>query len=167
MIRLSKVTDYAVVVLSQMARNASGVHTAARLSDSTGVPAPTVAKILKQLASEGVVGSLRGAGGGYRLNRSPDAVTVAEIITALEGPIAITSCVSNADGNCGVERLCPIRGHWERVNGAIAQALETVTLSDMLIPAWPLQSDLRTEAKAANSGRVVGNATAEPQSVAG
>lgn len=156
MIRLSKVTDYAIVVLSQMARTQGGLHTAARLSEQTGVPAPTVAKILKQLASSGVVGSSRGAGGGYRLSRRPECVSVVEIITALEGPIAITACVSGAETQCGVESLCPIRGNWERVNRAIAQALGAVTLADMLTPAWALQPELGVETK---PGYAVGSAT--------
>lgn len=164
MFRLSKVTDYAIVVLSQMARKEGDLHTAARLADATGVPAPTVAKILKQLASTGVVQSLRGASGGYRLGRAAKAITVADIVTALDGPIALTACVSSAEASCGVEQLCPIRGNWERVNLAVAQALAGVTLEDMLVPAWPLQPEPR---QPTNPGRTVGKATTVPLGVGG
>ncbi len=136
MIRLSKLTDYAIVVMSEMARHVSTVHTVTHLAERTGVPAPTVAKLMKSLTPAGLTTSHRGAAGGYALSRPADAISIAEIITALDGPIALTACVEGADSQCGVERLCPMRGGWEKVNRAIRDALEQVTLADMMAPAW-------------------------------
>jgi len=135
MIRLSKLTDYAVVVMAQMARDGAAVQTAPQLAERTGVPAPTVAKLLKALAPAGLMQSHRGAAGGYRLARAPEDISVAEIITALDGPISITACVDGAEGHCGMETLCPMRGNWDRVNRAVRRALEEVSLADMMAPS--------------------------------
>ena len=132
MIRLNRMTDYAIVVLGKMGRD--GVVSVAQLAQESRVPAPTVAKLLKQLAQAGVVVSQRGAAGGYALARPAVDITVAEVIAALEGPISLTACVDGAEGHCEVERLCPMRGNWDRVNRAIRAALESVTLADM-VPA--------------------------------
>lgn len=137
MIRLSKLTDYAVVLLTEMARQPLAVQTASGLTDRTGVPAATVQKLLKLLTRGQVVQSARGATGGYSLARPADRITVADIIQAIEGPIALTDCVDGSDTICGVERLCPMRGNWGRVNDAVRRALSDVTLADMAIPAAP------------------------------
>lgn len=136
MFRLSNLTDYAVVVMSQMARHRDGVQTVAQIAERTGVPMPTVAKLMKVLTPAGLIVSQRGATGGYTLERAPAAISIAEIITALDGPIAITHCVDGADSSCNVERICPMRGNWEKVNRAVRQALEQVTLADMMTPAF-------------------------------
>ncbi|MFC4351607.1 SUF system Fe-S cluster assembly regulator [Fodinicurvata halophila] len=131
MFRLNRLTDYAVVVLAQMARNRDTVRTAPHIAEETGVPVPTVAKVLNALARDGLIVSQRGAAGGYRLGRSPEEITVAEIIEALEGPIALTACVDGQVGHCESESMCPMRGNWDQVNGAIRTALNGVRLSDM------------------------------------
>ena len=136
MIKLSKLTDYAIVVMSEMARQVGAVHTVTQLAERTGVPAPTVAKLLKSLTPAGLMTSHRGAAGGYTLSRPAEAITIADIVVALDGPIALTACVEGADGECGVESLCPMRGGWEKINRAIRSALEQVTLADMMGPAW-------------------------------
>ncbi|HET6185162.1 MAG TPA: SUF system Fe-S cluster assembly regulator [Acetobacteraceae bacterium] len=130
MLRLSKLTDYAVVVLVRLARG-QGVQTSPGIAAATGIPEPTVAKVLKALAAAGLVLSQRGARGGYRLARSLGAIGVAEVIAAIEGPIALTACVDGAVGNCEAERLCPVRGRWDPVNEAIQQALACITVADM------------------------------------
>ncbi|MCG8359583.1 MAG: SUF system Fe-S cluster assembly regulator [Kiloniellales bacterium] len=132
MFRLNRLTDYAVVVMSQMAHGRAQVRTAPQIAQSTGVPLPTVAKLLNALARDGVITSHRGAAGGYSLSRVPEEITVATIIQALEGPIALTACVHGSDDHCDVETLCPMRGNWEQVNRAIRKALESVTLADMM-----------------------------------
>ncbi|HYE52346.1 MAG TPA: SUF system Fe-S cluster assembly regulator [Azospirillaceae bacterium] len=137
MIRLSKLTDYAVVVMTTMMRSDSAMHTAASLADRTGLPAPTVSKLLKLLAKEGLLASHRGAAGGYSLARAPREITVAAVIQAIDGPIALTDCVDGAEGACGVESLCPRRGNWDKVNQAVRRALEGVTLADMAEPSFP------------------------------
>ena len=98
------------------------------------MPAPTVAKVLKALAKEGVLASQRGVRGGYRLARPADRISMLEVIRALEGPVSLTACVDGAEGDCDVEQLCPVRGNWDRVNTAIRGALADVTLEDMAIP---------------------------------
>lgn len=136
MLRLSKLTDYAVVVLVRLARG-EGVQTSTGIAASTGIPEPTVAKVLKALASSGLVISQRGARGGYRLARPLGGIGVAEVIAAIEGPIALTACVDGAAGGCEAERLCPLRGRWDPVNDAIQQALSYITLADMIEATHP------------------------------
>ena len=148
MIRLNRLTDYGVVLMVQLAREDEAVHTAAHLSASNGVPLPTAAKLLKQLAASGLIHSQRGASGGYTLARPAESITVAEIIAALEGPIALTACVDGSPEHCGVEAQCPMRGNWNRVNMAIQQALNDVTLADMAEPVWPLPMPRRAPALA-------------------
>ncbi|HZD25264.1 MAG TPA: SUF system Fe-S cluster assembly regulator [Alphaproteobacteria bacterium] len=131
MIRLNKLTDYAVVMLTQMSGELGEVFTVPRLSQDSGVPQPTVAKLMKLLARDGVVSSQRGAAGGYVLERAPEAISIAEIITALEGPIALTACIDGADTSCSALSLCPMSGNWNKVNRAIQQALSGVSLADM------------------------------------
>lgn len=134
MIKLGKLTDYAVVLLREMAVEPAVVHTAPRLSERTGLPDPTVAKVLKILGRAGILRSQRGAAGGYGLARGAASISVADIITAMEGPIALTECVSTSLSSCTVETLCPMRGGWEKVNLALSHALESVSLADMMQP---------------------------------
>jgi FeS assembly SUF system regulator len=146
MLRLSKLTDYAVVLMGEMARRPGAMTTAADLTARTGLPAPTVQKLLKLLARDGLMTSVRGAAGGYRLSRSAHAISVAEIIAAVDGPIALTDCVGGGDGTCGVEELCPMRGNWDKVNRAVQAALQSVSLSDMSAP--PAIAPMRVPAHA-------------------
>ncbi len=128
MFRLSKLTDYAVVVMVRLSRG-SGVQTSPGIAAATGIPEPTVAKVLKTLTSSGLVQSQRGAHGGYRLGRPLADIPVAEIIEVLDGPIAMTSCVDG--GGCDSATLCPMHGRWDPVNDAIRAALNGITLADM------------------------------------
>lgn len=137
MFKLNRLTDYAVVVMSQMARRLDEVRTAPQIAQETGVPLPTVAKLLNALANGQLVTSRRGAGGGYTLVRPAEEITVAEIIQALEGPIALTACVDGSADGCDVESLCPMRGNWNKVNRAIHGALSQVTLAEMAIGELP------------------------------
>ena len=141
MLRLSKLTDYAVVVLVRLAR-CDEVQTAPGIATATGIPEPTVSKVLKALASGGLVASQRGARGGYRLMRSLNDVPVSAVITAIDGPIALTACVEGSVGGCEAENLCPVRGRWDPVNEAIQAALSAITLADMqeaaMVRSFPL-----------------------------
>ena len=132
MFRLNRLTDYAVVVMSQMAQRGGETRSAQQISDDTGVPLPTVAKLLNLLGRAKLVVSQRGASGGYTLSADPEEITVAQIIQAMEGPIALTACVDGATDCCGSESVCPMRGNWNKVNGAIRQALGAVSLADMV-----------------------------------
>jgi len=153
-IRLSRMTDYGIVVMSQMGQDLDAAKTAHEIALSCGIPAPTASKLLKALARAGLVDSRRGAHGGYALAREPDDITAADIIEALEGPVALTACVEGSESDCGVESLCPMRGGWDRVNTAIRQALEDLTLADLTAPMEfpelpPVgASDTRTDATA-------------------
>ena len=140
MLRLSKLTDYAVVVLTRLARDgavpASGrVQTALSLAADTGIAEPTVAKVLKILAQAGLVEGVRGPRGGYRLARPLAAVPLSEIIVAIDGPIALTACVDGGFGGCEAEAICPVRGRWDPVNDAIRRALSGITLADLAPPS--------------------------------
>jgi FeS assembly SUF system regulator len=135
-LRLSKLTDYAVVVLTRLARGGATapfgpVQTAQRLAGETGIAEPTVAKVLKLLAHAGLVEGVRGARGGYRLTRALAAVPLSEVIAAIDGPIALTACVDGSTGLCEAESICPVRGRWDPVNDAIRRALSGITLADM------------------------------------
>jgi FeS assembly SUF system regulator len=140
MLRLSKLTDYAVVVLMRLGTCACAgdVQTSPNIATATGVPEPTVAKVLKLLASANLVASQRGARGGYRLERKLAAISIADVIVAIDGPIALTACVDAATAPCEVRGLCAVRGRWELVNEAIEQALTAITLADMRDASIPM-----------------------------
>lgn len=134
MIKLSRLADYAVVLLTQMGGAGKSVHNALDLAERTGLPVPTVSKVLATLARDGLLISVRGARGGYRLGAAPERISVAAIISAIDGPIALTQCVDTA-GSCNVETLCPTRAGWHKINDAIRGALTCVTLADLMTPA--------------------------------
>jgi FeS assembly SUF system regulator len=133
MLRMGKLTDYAIVLMSYLATKNELKHSAHSLSDAVQVPQPTVKKVLKALSQSGLLKSERGAQGGYSLARSATDISVAEIITALEGPIALTECVSD-DHHCDQESHCEIQTNWARINNAVFTALDEVKLADMLTP---------------------------------
>ena len=135
MLRLNRMTDYAVVVLDRMAQSPGLVQTASQIADGSAIPLPTVSKLLKQMAGAALITSHRGANGGYSLDRAAKAISVAEIVEALDGPIALTACVDGAEDQCDVEAMCPMRGNWNRVNNAIRAALECVSLAELIDPA--------------------------------
>jgi FeS assembly SUF system regulator len=130
-IRLSKLADYGIVIMTHLARPGGLQASAQEIAQATRVPQPMAQKILKALAREGLLRSQRGVKGGYELARAARLITVAQIIEALDGPIAITDCVDGAQGDCVIESLCPARTNWERINSAIRDALEEVTLAEM------------------------------------
>lgn len=130
MLRIGKLTDYATVVLAALAQEPARHRAASELADRTRLSPPTVRKILKELQRAGMVISSRGATGGYRLARTPQLITAAQILDVFEGPIAITEC-SGASSQCGIERMCRVGGAWQRVNAAIRRALEDVTLQQL------------------------------------
>jgi FeS assembly SUF system regulator len=134
MLRVSKLTDYATVVMTALADAPEHIHSAQELAERARLELPTVSKLLKQLAHASLVESFRGVNGGYRLSRAPDRISIADIVVAMEGPIGMTECSAQA-GLCGHEPHCGVRVNWKRINQAIAQALGNVTLADMLKPA--------------------------------
>lgn len=138
MLRLSKLADYAVVVLVRL--RSGEVQTSPGIAAITGLPEPTVAKVLKALASGGLVTSQRGARGGYRLSRPLTAIQVADVVAAIDGPVHLTACVEGSPSSCESEHLCSCRGGWDKVNDAVMQALGTISLAD-LAPITPLPAE--------------------------
>ncbi len=128
MIRMSKLTDYAIVLLAHLARSERTL-TAQELAARSRVPLPTVSKLCKELSRAGIVVSHRGRHGGYSLARGADAISVAEIVEALEGPIALTECGSPGGDPCGIEASCLAKASWDPVSRAIQGALQKLPLS--------------------------------------
>ncbi len=135
MIRLSRLADYAVVVMSHFALHDRGLISTQQLSELTTLSVPTVSKILKSLVRQGLLESVRGVHGGYQLAKPATSITVAEIITAVDGPIALTDCADEHKGECGIESLCPVRDGWRRINSAIRHTLEEISLQELITPA--------------------------------
>ncbi len=131
MIRLNRETDYGIGILTLMARDPEGRFNAASLAETRGLPQPIVSKILKHLARGGVLVSFRGAKGGYGLARRPEAISIAEIITVLEGPIALTDCIEDGQDACQYGDNCHISGVWNHINSVVLQALSDITLAEM------------------------------------
>jgi FeS assembly SUF system regulator len=130
MLRVSKLTDYAIVVLVRLSDPAE-IQTSPGIAAATGIPEPTVAKVLKTLTAGGLVSSQRGARGGYRLHRPLERIAISDVITAIDGPIALAACVEGSASECECRSLCAMRGRWDPLNEAIQQALNAVTLADM------------------------------------
>lgn len=134
MIKFSKLADYAVVILAAMARSDGALLSAGELAGDSGLPEPTVAKVLKMLSKAGVIQSIRGAHGGYRLASSPASLSIANIVTAVDGPVALTACVQGSFDSCDYHSNCSIKGRWDPVNAAVKNTLENISLADMIAP---------------------------------
>ncbi len=147
MIKVSKLTDYAVVLLSNMADMEQDRVSASGLAQATNLPEPTVCKVLKILTKSNIILSTRGVNGGYSLGADLDSISIAQIICAIDGPIALTACVeSGVEGiTCCIHNTCTVRGRWDDVNKALHTALDNVKLSDMVQP--PLFMDAKEGAK--------------------
>jgi len=130
-LRIGKLTDYATVLMTALAAEPDSVHAAADLAQRAHLEPATASKILKMLAKAGLLTSFRGATGGYRLSRPADAITLADIVTAMEGKFGMTECVSHA-GQCNHEPHCGVRRNWRRVSDVVENALRGVTLAQML-----------------------------------
>jgi FeS assembly SUF system regulator len=130
-LRIGKLTDYSIVLLSCMAKEQGHTVNARGLAESTGIGQPTVMKLLKIMTAHGLLHSVQGRGGGYRLARPARQIPLTEIIEAVEGPIALTEC--NLDsGDCGIQHQCNTRPHWMHINNAIREALNGVTLEQLI-----------------------------------
>jgi FeS assembly SUF system regulator len=131
---MSKLADYGTVVLTFMAQQPGEMHSAVEIAEHVHIGLPTVSKVLKILAQQGLVSSSRGAKGGYTLARSAKEITVVQIIDAMEGKVALTEC-SETKGSCEQESCCSIRVNWQKINQIVRQSLQNVTLDDMSRPA--------------------------------
>jgi FeS assembly SUF system regulator len=135
MLRMTRLTDYGIVLLTHIARHPERLmRNAPELASAAHLPPPTVSKILKILAREGLLVPHRGAKGGFSLARAPEAINVADIIAALEGPVALTECSTHGGERCGIEDLCPVTTNWRRINRAVLDALRGITLAEMASP---------------------------------
>ncbi|HET6587869.1 MAG TPA: SUF system Fe-S cluster assembly regulator [Oleiagrimonas sp.] len=134
MLRISRLTDYATVVMTCLAASPGDVLSTAQIAECTRLELPTVSKLLKLLGRAGLVESFRGVNGGYRLARAATEISLADIVEALEGPLGMTEC-SVATGQCDFESHCSVRGNWQRINQAVGGALKAMSLADMLQPA--------------------------------
>ena len=134
--RLSSMADYAVVTMSAAARHCGGARvSAAELAVETGLPAPTVQKLVSLLSRAGLLRSVRGSGGGLQLARPAAAITLADIVEAVEGPIALTSCVESGKHDCALEGSCSVQPHWGIVNAAMRGALAGIPLTQLAAQA--------------------------------
>ncbi|HTG39872.1 SUF system Fe-S cluster assembly regulator [Sphingomonas sp.] len=145
--RLSAQADYAVVMMRAAARQCGSVRlNATLLAAETGLPLPTVQKLVSRLSAAGLIESSRGTGGGFRLARPPAAITLADIVEAIEGPIAMTQCVDHGRHDCAIEGSCEVRPHWNAVNGAVRGALAGITLSNLIDTPAPEPMGIGAEA---------------------
>jgi len=125
--------DYAVVVMAAAARHCGCVRVnAAQLAEETGLPTPTVQKLVTRLTAAGLMRSSRGVGGGLKLARPPAAISLADIVEAVEGPIALTACIEQGRHDCTLEQACQVRPHWPVVNEALRSALAQVSLTRLI-----------------------------------
>lgn len=143
MLRLSKMTDYGTVIMSQMAARPSDVFSAAEVAAATGLTATTASKILKTLARHALLKSVRGSKGGYLLALPPERISVADVIAAMEGAVAVTECGAGAS-HCPQEAHCPSRDNWQRLNAMVRSMLGGVMLSDMARPLRENVTDIET-----------------------
>lgn len=135
MIRLTRISDYGIVLMTHLAaRGDHAPRNARQVAIAAGLPLPVVRKILKVLTREGLLASHRGSKGGYSLARSPEQISAAEMIAALDGPIGLTECAIHP-GLCGQEERCHVREPWKRINSVVHHALSAVTLADLARPA--------------------------------
>lgn len=152
MLRLTKLTDYGILLMTHMASSEQKRFTAAELAEITRIPSPTVSKILQMLLHEGLLDSTRGAKGGYQLTRASNKINVRDIINVFEGSIALTECNLD-DSSCDQHAVCSTSNNWKRINQAVGQALQDISLADMteqdFIPIFRLQRGI-----AINSERI-------------
>ncbi len=132
MLRISKLTDYAILMMVELARDGE-MLSANVLAERVSVEIPTASKVLKLLSGSGLLESYRGSSGGYCVSRKAGEISVAEVIAAIEGPIAMTEC-SVEEGLCSQEDNCGLRGNWQRISVAVARALQEVSLAEMSVP---------------------------------
>jgi FeS assembly SUF system regulator len=144
--RLTSLADYAVVMMAAAARHPAGARlSATMLAEETGVPVPTAQKLMGRLAGSGLLRSARGTGGGFALNRAAGEISLADIVEAVEGPIAMTTCADEARSDCVLEGNCQVKPHLLAVNGAVRGALQSVSLATLALQAAPHAIQQRAE----------------------
>jgi FeS assembly SUF system regulator len=138
MLRIAKLSDYATGLMVRLSNSPGRMVSAQQLATELGLPLPTVASLLKKLGRAGLVASARGAGGGYSLTRDPQLISLADVVTAIEGPIAMIECALD-DGRCSVEKDCATKEQWRAINHTVQAALMLMSLADMAKPVARLR----------------------------
>ncbi len=151
MIRLTNLADYGIVLISHMAKSPKELHSAGCLAGETGIPVPTVSKILGALSRGGLLTSHRGLKGGFYLSRETREITIADIIEAIDGPIAMTNCIEDAPGDCCYESWCVMKPHWQVINDAVRKGLAGITLDEISAPG-PIPLGREEEQRQTKSG---------------
>lgn len=151
MIRLTNLADYAVVIMLHAARTGDGRLSASAVAGETGIPVPTAAKIMSTLARAGLLLSHRGVAGGFELARPAEAISVAAIIEAVDGPIALTQCAQTDHSDCALEEACAMRPHWDTINRVMREALGGISLTYLATP-FPALAALMPPASLVNRG---------------
>jgi FeS assembly SUF system regulator len=142
MMSITKHSDYAIVMLAHFSKHPSSLISAKEVSQSLKLPYPTVSKLLKILVKSKLLASIQGSRGGYRLDRPSASISVASVIEAVEGPIAMTECTSGDHGKCQTESWCSVKPHWALINGVIKKSLEDLPLSALnQPPSFKLRED--------------------------
>ncbi len=139
MIKIGRMTDYGTLIMTYLARDSERLHAAHEIAQAVNVSLPTANKVLKSLARAGLLESQRGIKGGYLLSRTPEQITMADIIRALEGPVGLTDCgTAQQPGNCNRQPSCSVKTNWQRISKAVNDALAGVTLAELSEP--PVQT---------------------------
>lgn len=136
--KLSKMSDYAVVMMTLMGAHPKDNHTATTVAETSGLTVPTVRKLMKMLSKAGLLNSTRGVNGGYTFAKNPQDINVTEIIEAVDGPIAMTTCLDHTQTICAMDGFCPTKSRWHVINDAVRTALTGVTLGQFIEPSNPL-----------------------------
>lgn len=137
MIRLTNLADYGVVLMCHLAQRPKDLHNAVSLAHETGLPVPTVSKIMGVISRAGLVSSHRGLKGGFRLEQDPRNINIADIIEAIDGPIALTNCIENTPGDCSLEPICTMKPHWQLINDAVKKGLASISLDEIALSSLP------------------------------
>ena len=172
MFRLSKITDYGIVILAHLAKgDPSATQNAREVATAVELPFPVVGKILKSLARRGILQSHRGSKGGYALLRPHGEITVTDMVSALDGPVALTEC-NVGPRLCQHEETCPVRDPWHVINRVVEVALSKITLSDLIDPAFsasvsPLEILAREPAYDAIAPQLADLSTTDPEATHG
>ncbi len=152
MLKLTRFADYGVVLMTHIASSREVVRSAQSLAEATGIPLPTVSKLLSSFARAGLLRAVRGAKGGFRLARNAQEISVSDVIGVVDGPIALTQCLEAGSSICELELLCPSRYAWGKINQAVRKALEDLSVADLMSPgdnpfeAWGLSEQITSEA---------------------
>ena len=135
MLRLNRMTDYAILVLGVLHSRRNNLLSSGQVAEAAQLSQATAAKVIKALVAAGLVQTQRGIRGGCQLSRPVSLISIAEVVEAIEGPIALTACVDGAEEPCSVQKGCFMGGNWNRVNSALREALLSVSLADLFNPA--------------------------------